>query len=260
MTKNPYRVHVVHNEYDKVAQIQVACGGVNVGNGSNCISWQKGQTEWKEYALTHHMRAMGQAATMADGSILLLGGQVDPNCMGKSARAEGNCTGWATDQTVERVTPGKSEVVFSIKHGDNKNGCAVQPVPGGEVVLLGGGACFFCRGSPHAHVERYDQTGHLGSLPDLLTPRWENKPNTLLLLTKKVRACLWLFLRPHWQAGAPGGRGQHGPKMEASGSGSTNSHYPTPRICDSVLLHPFPKCPCHCLTKPCVPCPTTYMT
>ena len=180
MTKNHYRGHVVHNEYDKVAQIQVACGGVNVGNGSNCISWQKGQTEWKEYALTHHMRAMGQAATMADGSILLLGGQVDPNCMGKSARAEGNCTGWATDQTVERVTPGKSEVVFSIKHGDNKNGCAVQPVPGGEVVLLGGGACFFCRGSPHAHVERYDQTGHLGSLPDLLTPRWEDKSNTFV--------------------------------------------------------------------------------
>ena len=110
---------------------------------------------------------MGQAVTMADGSILLLGGQIDPNCRKKQR----GCTGWAANQTVERVTPGKYEVVFSIKHGDNKNGCAVQPVAGGEVVLLGGGACFYCAGYPHPYVERYDQTGHLGSLPDLLTPR-----------------------------------------------------------------------------------------
>ena len=61
-----------------------------------------------------------------DGSILLLGGQIDPNCRKKQR----GCTGWAANQTMERVTPGKSEVVFSIKHGDNKNGCAVQPVPG----------------------------------------------------------------------------------------------------------------------------------
>ena len=105
---------------------------------------------------------MGQAATMADGSILLLGGQYDP--IGQQ---------WPENQTVERVTPGKSEVVFSIKHGDNKQGCAVQPVPGGEVVLLGGGGCFWCPGEPHPHVERYDQTGHLGSLPDLLQARWD---------------------------------------------------------------------------------------
>jgi len=114
---------------------------------------------------------MGQAATMADGSILLLGGQMDPNCGGHNPRG---CTPWAKNQTVERVTPGKSEVVFSIKHGDNKNGCAVQPVAGGEVVLLGGGGCFWCGGEPHPHVERYDQTGHLGSLPDLLTARFEH--------------------------------------------------------------------------------------
>ena len=136
----------------------------------NCLSWQHGQTEWKEYAVIHHQRLMGQAATMADGSILLLGGQMDPNCGGHNPRG---CTPWAKNQTVERVTPGKSEVVFSIKHGDNKNGCAVQPVPGGEVVLLGGGGCFWCAGEPHPHVERYDQTGHLGSLPDLLTARWD---------------------------------------------------------------------------------------
>ena len=56
---------------------------------------------------------MGQAVTMADGSILLLGGQIDPNCRKKQR----GCTGWAANQTVERVTPGKYEVVFSIKHG-----------------------------------------------------------------------------------------------------------------------------------------------
>ena len=60
-----------------------------------------------------------------DGSILLLGGQIDPNCRKKQR----GCTAWWVNQTMERVTPGKSEVVFSIKHGDNKNGCAVQPVP-----------------------------------------------------------------------------------------------------------------------------------
>jgi len=148
----------------------VACGGNTVGNGSNCISWQNGQAEWKEYALTHYQRGMGQAATMADGSILLLGGQIDPTCGHKQR----GCSPWAKNQTVERVTPGKSEVVFSIKHGDNKQGCAVQPVPGGEVVLLGGGGCFWCPGEPHPHVERYDQTGHLGSLPDMLTARFEH--------------------------------------------------------------------------------------
>ena len=105
---------------------------------------------------------------MADGSILLLGGQRDPTCGGHNPRG---CTPWTKNQTVERVTPGKSEVVFSIKHGDNKNGCAVQPVPGGEVVLLGGGGGIWWAGEPHPHVERYDQTGHLGSLPDLLTAR-----------------------------------------------------------------------------------------
>ena len=36
-----------------------------------------------------------------------------------------------------KVTPdGRSEVVFTLLHGDNKQGCAVQPVPGGEVILI----------------------------------------------------------------------------------------------------------------------------
>ena len=36
-----------------------------------------------------------------------------------------------------KVTPdGNSEVVFTLKHGDNKQGCALQPVPGGEVILM----------------------------------------------------------------------------------------------------------------------------
>ena len=35
------------------------------------------------------------------------------------------------------MTPdGRSEVVFTLLHGDNKQGCAVQPVPGGEVILI----------------------------------------------------------------------------------------------------------------------------
>ena len=153
-----------------------------MGNGSNCISWQNGQAEWKEYALTHYQRGMGQAATMADGSILLLGGQIDPTCGHKQR----GCSPWAKNQTVERVTPGKSKVVFSIKHGDNKQGCAVQPVPGGEVVLLGGGGCFWCPGEPHPHVERYDQTGHLGSLPDMLTARWDIGEEKYLSLLSKV--------------------------------------------------------------------------
>ena len=34
------------------------------------------------------------------------------------------------------TSDGKSEVVFTLKHGDNKQGCAVQPVPGGEVILI----------------------------------------------------------------------------------------------------------------------------
>ena len=33
------------------------------------------------------------------------------------------------------TSDGKSEVVFTLKHGDNKQGCAVQPIPGGEVIL-----------------------------------------------------------------------------------------------------------------------------
>ena len=40
-----------------------------------------------------------------------------------------------------------------------------------KVILLGGGGSFWIGGEHHAHVERYDQTGHLGSLPDLLQPR-----------------------------------------------------------------------------------------
>ena len=167
----------------------MACGGNFEGNSEvpelqSCISWQHGQAEWKEYAVTHFQRLAGQAATMADGSILLLGGQRDPTCGGHNPRG---CTPWTKNQTVERVTPGKSEVVFSIKHGDNKNGCAVQPVPGGEVVLLGGGGGIWWAGEPHPHVERYDQTGHLGSLPDLLTARWEiSEEKFLTLLAKKV--------------------------------------------------------------------------
>ena len=35
-----------------------------------------GQSEWRHYAETEYIRSMGQAAVMADGSILLLGGQV----------------------------------------------------------------------------------------------------------------------------------------------------------------------------------------
>ena len=35
-----------------------------------------GQSHWSHYATTQHARSMGQAATMADGSILLFGGQV----------------------------------------------------------------------------------------------------------------------------------------------------------------------------------------
>ena len=66
---------------------------------------------------------------------------------------EPGCTGFAEEQTVERVgldvkskivskcppkvTPdGRSEVVFTLLHGDNKQGCAVQPVPGGEVIII----------------------------------------------------------------------------------------------------------------------------
>ena len=37
--------------------------------------------------------------------------------------------------TRSKVTSdGRSEVVFTLLHGDNKQGCAVQPVPGGEVI------------------------------------------------------------------------------------------------------------------------------
>ena len=35
-----------------------------------------GQSEWRHYAETQYIRMMGQAAVMADRSILLLGGQV----------------------------------------------------------------------------------------------------------------------------------------------------------------------------------------
>ena len=39
--------------------------------------------------------------------------------------------------TCPKVTPdGRSEVVFTLLHGNNKQGCAVQPVPGGEVMLI----------------------------------------------------------------------------------------------------------------------------
>ena len=110
---------------------------------------------------------MGQATTMADGSILLLGGQIDPNCRKKQR----GCTGWAANQTVERVTPGKYEVVFFHQARRQQEWMRCTTGAWREVVLLGGGACFNCAGYPHPHVERYDQTCHLGSLPDLLTPR-----------------------------------------------------------------------------------------
>jgi len=153
----------------------VACGGNVVGGRtgtkSACVSWQHGQSEWRHYAETQYIRMMGQAAVMADGSILLLGGQYELGC----GHNEPGCTGFAEEQTVERVTSdGRSEVVFTLLHGDNKQGCAVQPVPGGEVILLGGGGSYWIGGEHHNHVERYDQTGHLGSLPDMLQPRFEH--------------------------------------------------------------------------------------
>ena len=40
-----------------------------------------------------------------------------------------------------------------------------------KVVLLGGGGAYWAMGEHHAHVEYYDKTGHLGSLPDMLQPR-----------------------------------------------------------------------------------------
>ena len=56
-----------------------------------------------------------------------------------------------------------------------------------QVILLGGGGSYWIGGEHHNHVERYDQTffnttranlsnrydqtGHLGSLPDMLQPR-----------------------------------------------------------------------------------------
>merc|ERR1712013_902687 len=72
-----------------------------------------------------------------------------------------DCTGWTKEQTVERVTPdGNSEVVFSLKHGDNKGGCAVRLPNRGNtmVVLLGGGGAYWAMGEHHAHVEYYDKT------------------------------------------------------------------------------------------------------
>jgi len=151
----------------------VACGGNSVGNKPGCVSWQQGQTEWRHYATLHHARSMGQAAALDDGSILLLGGQVDPSC----GHNDPDCTGWTKEQTVERVTPdGNSEVVFSLKHGDNKGGCAVRLPNRGNtiVVLLGGGGAYWAMGEHHAHVEYYDKTGHLGSFPDMLQPRFEH--------------------------------------------------------------------------------------
>merc|ERR550519_1647625 len=159
--------------------------------------------------MLQYIRIMGQAAVMDDGSILLLGGQYQPGC----GHNEPGCTGFADEQTVERVTPdGRSEVVFTLLHGDNKQGCAVQPVPGGEVILLGGGGSFWIGGEPHAHVERYDQTGHLGSLPDLLQPRfehacgffnnWQDKPVLMVAggavdqLTKDTATATTEFLKP----------------------------------------------------------------
>ena len=41
-----------------------------------------------------------------------------------------------------------------------------------KVILFGGGGAYWAGGEPHAHVEMYDGTGHLGSLPDMLMPRW----------------------------------------------------------------------------------------
>jgi len=72
----------------------VACGGntVHGSNVSKCISWQYGQSEWRDYAMLHYIRIMGQAAVMADGSILLLGGQF-----------EKERERFADEQTVERV-------------------------------------------------------------------------------------------------------------------------------------------------------------
>ena len=96
------------------------------------------------------------------------------------------------NSTSPQVTPdGSSEVIYSLKH-DNKGGCATQLPSHGtttvsltlknqlrskndgndKVFLLGGGATYWTTGDPHAHVEAYDETGHLGSLPDMLQPRW----------------------------------------------------------------------------------------
>lgn len=153
-----------------------ACGGNQVPRieeaRSHCISWQHGESEWRHYATTEYFRQMGQAAVMSDGSIPLLGGQYEM-CWDRRASCDyededGGATEWVEEQTVEKVTPdGRSEVVFTLLHGENVQSCAVQPLPGGEVILLGGGG----EEGNHNHVERYDQTGHLGSLPDMLQPR-----------------------------------------------------------------------------------------
>merc|ERR1719365_573727 len=212
----------------------VACGGnlVEETNSSRCFAWQHGQSEWRQYAMTQHIRLMGQAAVMADGSILLLGGQYELGC----GHNEPGCTGWTDEQTVERVTPdGNSEVVFTLKHGDNKQGCALQPVPGGEVILLGGGGCYWCGGDHHAHVDRYDQTGYLGSLPDMLQPRFEHAcgffnddyGNTVLMvaggavdrLTKDTKTATTELLLPgasSWIQGTPL------PKAQGGVRGTTN--------------------------------------
>ena len=102
-----------------------------------------GQSEWRHYAETEYIRSMGQAAVMADGSILLLGGQVTflnstdfffsniscsvPYPTQRSitisilshflwfcisfhqerlgcGHNEPGCTGWSEEQTVERVS------------------------------------------------------------------------------------------------------------------------------------------------------------
>ena len=44
-----------------------------------------------------------------------------------------------------------------------------------KVILFGGGGAYWAGGEPHAHVEMYDGTGHLGSLPDMLQPRWDEE-------------------------------------------------------------------------------------
>jgi len=119
----------------------VACGGLYTL--TSCIRWSKGLQMWADYFPLRLPREYHSAATMDNDTILILGGR--------------------DSQTAELVPGGET---FPLEHS-SWDSCAIQ-ISKSEVVMIGGGY------PTHGHVDRYNSTGFLGPLPNLITARFDH--------------------------------------------------------------------------------------